>query len=262
MGTTKDKKPVVLVLAGHDPCGGAGIQADIEAIAANGCHAATVITCLTSQNTSEFRQAITVNADYFSQQLEMILADMPVSACKIGLIADMGILSAIEKTLIDLMDIPVVLDPVISAGTGTKIVTDDIRTSLRDKLLPFITVITPNTTEARAITGTDNPDEAAAGLLARGCRAALITGTHEPTDKVINTLYLQGQPPIQNTWERLPGSYHGSGCTLSSCIAAMLAHGKTIGESAAMAQKYTWQTLKQGMLLGKGQFHPDRFYRK
>ncbi len=258
----KVKKPVVLVLAGHDPSGGAGIQADIETIACNGCHAATVITCLTAQNTSEFRQVIPVSPDDFKQQIEMILADMPVSACKIGLIADPGILSVIEKTLIALMDIPVVLDPVINAGTGTKIITDAVRTTLHDKLLPFITVITPNSIEVRALTGIDNLDGAANDLLTRGCRAVLITGTHEQSSKVINTLYMQNETPVKNEWERLSGSYHGSGCTLSSSIAAQLAQGNTIREAVAIAQKYTWHTLKNGMLLGRGQHHPDRFYRK
>lgn len=262
MNQLKNKKPVILVLAGHDPCGGAGIQADIETIASKGCHAASVITCMTTQNTTEFRRVIPVSPEDFNQQIEMILADMPVSACKIGLITDIGILSIIEKTLMALMDIPVVLDPVISAGTGTKIITDDVHISLHEKLLPFITVITPNSTEARTLTGIDNLDAAASDLLARGCRAVLITGAHEQTDKVVNTLYLRDEPPLKNEWERLPGNYHGSGCTLSSCIVALLAQGKTIREAVAMAQKYTWHTLKHGMMLGKGQYHPDRFYDK
>ena len=262
MSPLKNKKPVVLVLAGHDPSGGAGIQADIETIACNGCHAATVITCLTIQNTAEFRQVIQVNPDNFNQQVAMILADIPISACKIGLIADSGILSAIEKNLIALMDIPVVLDPVINAGTGARIMSDDICAILYDKVLPFITVITPNSIEARALTGIDNLDDAAADLLNRGCRAVLITGTHEQTAKIINTLYMQNETPVKNEWERLPGSYHGSGCTLSSCIAAQLALGKTIREAVTIAQKYTWYALRHGMLLGREQYHPDRFYSK
>jgi hydroxymethylpyrimidine/phosphomethylpyrimidine kinase len=262
MSNLKDKKPVVLVLAGHDPTGGAGIQADIETIASHECHAATVITCLTTQNTTEFRKVIPVSPEDFNQQIEMILADMPICACKIGLVADTGILSIVEKNLIALMDIPVVLDPVINAGTGTKIITDDVSAVLHDKLLPFITVITPNSVEARSLTGIDNLDAAAQDLLARGCHAVLITGAHEQTDKVVNTLYLRDEPPLKNEWGRLPGNYHGSGCTLSSSIAALLARGKSIGEATAMAQKYTWHTLKHAMMPGKGQYHPDRFYDK
>jgi hydroxymethylpyrimidine/phosphomethylpyrimidine kinase len=262
MSPFKNKKPVVLVLAGHDPSGGAGIQADIETIACNSCHAATVITCLTTQNTAEFRQVIPVNPDNFNQQIEMILTDMPVSACKIGLFGDSNILSVIERNLISLMDIPVVLDPVINAGTGSRIMTDDISEIIYDKLLPFITVITPNSIEARALTGIDNLDAAAMELLNKGCRAVLITGTHERTTKVINTLYMHNETPVKNDWERLPGSYHGSGCTLSSCIAAQLAMGKTTREAVTIAQNYTWHTLKYGMLLGRGQYHPDRFHMK
>jgi hydroxymethylpyrimidine/phosphomethylpyrimidine kinase len=187
---------------------------------------------------------------------------MPVSACKIGLVADSNILSVIEKKLIALMDIPVVLDPVINAGTGARIMADDIYTILNDKVMPFTTVITPNSTEARALTGIDNLDDAAADLLNRGCRAVLITGTHEQSTKVINTLYMQNETPVINSWERLPDSYHGSGCTLSSCIAAQLALGKTIMEAVTIAQKYTWYALRHGMLLGREQYHPDRFYSK
>ena len=262
MSSSKNHKPVVLVLAGHDPSGGAGIQADIETITRNDCHAATVITCMTTQNTAEFRQITQVNSDNFNQQVEMVLADIPVNACKIGLVTDTSVISVIEKTLIALMDIPVVLDPVISSGTGVKIVTNDVCSTILNILLPFITVITPNSNEARTLTGIDDLDGAANDLLLRGCRAVLITGTHEQTTRVINTLYLQNEKPEKTEWERLPGSYHGSGCTLSSCIAAQLALGKTIREAVAMAQKYTWQTLKYGRMLGKGQIYPDRFFKK
>ncbi|MGH8119580.1 MAG: bifunctional hydroxymethylpyrimidine kinase/phosphomethylpyrimidine kinase [Gammaproteobacteria bacterium] len=254
-------KPVVLVLAGHDPGGGAGIQADIEAIAANGCHAATVITCLTTQNTAEFRKYIPVCPEDFLQQTELILAETRISACKIGLIADPGILSAIEKILLRFKKTPVVFDPVISAGSGEKIMTDDIIMSLRDKLLPLITVLTPNTIEARALAGVDDISAAAHKLLKHGCQSVLITGTHEPTGEVINTLYLEHETPIKFSWDRLDGTYHGSGCTLSAAISAYLARGEDIKQAVAVAQKYTWNTLKHGMWLGGKQDLPDRFYK-
>lgn len=247
-------------MAGHDPSGGAGIQADIETIASHGCHAVTVITALTTQNTSEFMKSIPVNADDFQEQINLVLAEMPVSACKIGLIADLGILTAIEKTLASLKSIPVVLDPVINAGSGEKIMTEDVCVSLYEKLMPFTTVITPNSLEARKLSGSDDLEQAAAGFIRRGCDAVLITGTHEPDAKVINTLYRKDKPPVRCKWERLPGNYHGSGCTLSSAIAVHLARGEAIDQAIVMAQEYTWQTLKHGTLLGKNQFHPDRFF--
>lgn len=247
-------------MAGHDPSGGAGIQADIEAVASNGCHAATVITCLTTQNTVEFKQAYPVNADSFLEQVSSLLEDMTISACKIGVIADLGVLYAIEKILQGLGPVPVVLDPVITAGTGQKINTGDIYNALHEKIMPFVAIITPNSMEARELTGFDDLDRAAEELLQRGCRAVLITGAHEQDDAVINTFYRAGHKPRPFRWERLAGKYHGSGCTLSAAIAAQLARGNDIEHSVSKAQEYTWHTLKRAMKLGKNQFHPDRFY--
>jgi len=261
MGPKTHKKSVILVLAGHDPSGGAGIQADIEAIASTGCHAATVITSLTVQNTVEFQNAYPQDPDHFRQQIELVLADIEISACKIGLISDLGILAAIENTLLILKEIPVVLDPVISSGTGKKIMTENICGALCEKLLPFTTVVTPNSIEARELTGLDNLDDAASELIKQGCHAVLITGTHENTDKVINTLYVEKEKPLKFEWERLQGNYHGSGCTLSSSIAAHLALGENTRQAVKEAQDYTWKSLKQGMKLGKGQIHPDRLFR-
>jgi len=253
-------KPVVLVLAGHDPSGGAGIQADIEAIAANGCHAATVITCLTTQNTKVFKKYIPVCPDDFLQQTELILDEIPIGACKIGLIGDVGILDAITTVLLRLKNVPVVVDPVISSGTGKKILPDDLVRSLHDKVLPLATVVTPNSVEARALTGLEDLAAAAHKLLNQGCTAALITGTHEPTAKVINSLYFENIPPVQFAWDRLAGTYHGSGCTLSSAIAAHLALGVEIKQAVMQGQEYTWNTLKHGLRRGEKQYYPDRFY--
>ena len=254
-------KPVVLVLAGHDPVGGAGIQADIETIAANGCHAATVLTAMTIQNTVAFRKYIPVNPQDFLQQIELICSDMEISAAKIGLIGDAEILHAIETVMQEIGEVPVVLDPIIYAGTGEAIIQNNVRIGLYEKLLPHVTVITPNSVEARTLTGAHDPALAAEFFLRHGCKAVLITGTHEPTDRVINTLYQANSSPGVYTWPRLPGSYHGSGCTLSSAIAAHLARGKDLGEAVMAAQEFTWNTLQHGLQLGKKQYHPDRFYR-
>lgn len=262
MSSEPDKKPLVLVFAGHDPSGGAGIQADIEAIVSAGCHAATVITSLTAQNTAEFRNAYYQDPAHFQEQIELILADMQIDACKIGLINDLTILASVEKVLFKLPGIPVVLDPVINAGTGEKIMTENIRNALHEKLLPFTTVITPNSIEARELTGRHNLDDAASEIIKKGCHAVLITGTHEDSDKVINTLYIEKEKPLKFEWERLPAIYHGSGCTLSSCIAAHLGLGADIKTAVARAQSYTWNTLKHGFRLGRKQLHPDRFYWK
>ena len=255
-------KPVVLVLAGHDPGGGAGIQADIETIAANGCHAATVLTAMTIQNTGEFRRYIPVKPEDFLQQIALVRSDMEIGACKIGLIGDTEILRAIETALQELGEIPIVLDPVINAGTGENIMPDNVQIALYARLIPHVTVLTPNSVEARTLAGTNDPAVAAEYLLKRGCKAVLITGTHEPTPRVINTLYQANKPPMEYAWPRLPGSYHGSGCTLSSAIAAHLARGEDPGRAVVAAQEYTWNTLQHGLQLGKKQYHPDRYYKR
>lgn len=259
MAVHKNRKPVVLVMAGHDPSGGAGIHADIETIGCNGCHAISVITCMTAQNTTEFRKSIRVDPLDFLEQVELLLADIKVDACKLGLITDLGILSAIEKILVKLKGIQIVMDPVTVAGAGQKIITEDILSALRDRLIPFATIITPNSLEARALTGIDDLDSAGSALLKQGCKAVLITGTHEKTGKIINTLYSHNQT-IRYEWQRLPGNYHGSGCILSSCIAAKLTLGQDIRQAVESAQDYTWQTLKHANRFGQNQFHPDRFY--
>ena len=260
MKKTPCSKPVVLVLAGHDPGGGAGIQADIETIAANGCHAATVLTAMTIQSTVEFRRYITVKPEDFLQQVECVCSDMEISACKIGLIGDIEILRAVETALQALRDVPVVLDPVIWAGTGENIMPDNVQIALYSRLLPHVTVITPNSVEARTLARANDPAMAAEYLLKSGCKAMLITGTHDPSPRVINILYQANNPPMEFAWPRLLGSYHGSGCTLSSAIAANLARGKDPGQAVAEAQEYTWNTLHHGLQLGKKQYHPDRFY--
>ena len=246
-------------MAGHDPSGGAGIQADIEAIARNGCHAVSVITCLTTQNTSEFRKSIQVDPLDFIEQVEMILDDIRVDSCKIGLIIDPGILSAIEKVLLKLKGVPVVLDPVFSAGAGQKIITEDIYLYTHDNLIQSASIITPNSMEARELAGKDDLDAAGSELLKRGCKAVLITGTHEHSEKIINTLYYNNQI-IRYEWQRLSGNYHGSGCTLSSSISARLALGQDIQQAVETAQEYTWQTLKHAIRIGENQYHPDRFF--
>lgn len=256
------EKPVVLAIAGHDPCGGAGIQADIEAVAAAGCHAVTVITSLTAQNTVRVGSVRHQDPGFFAEQIELLLEDMPVHACKIGLVADMAQLKVIEHTLTQkLARIPVVLDPIISAGSGHVFMDSDVCAAMRDRLLPLATVVTPNSLEARALSGREDLDEAAAALLEQGAGAVLITGGHESGEKIINSLYTSAGTTRRYTRERLPGTYHGSGCTLSSSLAARLARGEELAIAVEQAQEYTWQALRRARQYGRLQRHPERLFR-
>ena len=256
-----NKKPIVLVIAGHDPSGGAGIQADIESIVNTGCHAVTVITSLTAQNTSEVTNISYQDPIFFKEQIKLILNDFNVSTCKIGMIGNVDLVNIIHKELSDIK-IPIILDPIIDSGTGKNLSPKKTYESILTLLLPLTTIITPNSIEAKILAETEDLKNAASKLLSRGGGSVLITGSHEESSDIINTLYKRDTPPIEYTWKRLPGSFHGSGCTLSSRIAANLALGNNLDNAVEEAQKYTWHTLKNGSKLGKGQIHPNRFFNK
>ena len=254
------RHPIVLSFSGHDPSGGAGIQADIETVAAHGCAAATVVTCLTVQDTGNVRLLSPVSAELVEQQARTLLADIPVRTIKIGLIGNAAVAAAIAGVLRDHPGIPVVLDPVLSAGGGAELAGPALLDSIRDQLLGRTALVTPNSQEARRLTGAHSLDECAEKLLAHGCAAVLITGGHEQEPSVTNRLYRPGRAPLASDWARLPGSYHGSGCTLASSIAALLASGCTLETAVQQGQEYTWQTLSHGWRAGAGQLLPDRLF--
>lgn len=259
--------PKVLSFAASDPSGGAGIQADILTLASMGCHPLSVITAVTIQDTVGVENIMALDAEWVTDQARIVLEDMPVDAFKIGLLGSVEIIVAIAEVIADYPNIPVVLDPILASGRGDPLANDQIIRAIRDLLVPQTTIITPNSMEARRL-ALEHEDElevidlkqSADRLLNMGCEYVLITGTHENTLKVINTLYDSGGVIRSDEWQRLPGSYHGSGCTLSSAIAASLAHGIPIAESVYEAQDYTWHALKSGFRPGMGQYLPDRFF--
>ena len=259
MMNSNTQKPVVLVIAGHDPSGGAGIQADIETIAHAGCHAATVITSLTAQNTKEVADIIPQKAETFQKQIRLIKDDMKISACKIGMIGSIELIDVIEKEL-STLDIPIVLDPVLASSSGQAFADEKISQRILPSLLPLATVITPNADEIRSLTRIIDLEEAAKKLLLLGAKSVLLTGADEATEDVNNTFYSSESEAIEYQWKRLNGIYHGSGCTLSSRIAALLALGEGLKISIEKAQAYTWSTLEHGLKLGQGQAQPNRFF--
>jgi hydroxymethylpyrimidine/phosphomethylpyrimidine kinase len=249
--------PIVLCFSGHDPVGGAGIQADIEAIAAQGGHAATVITALTVQDTRNVQRIEPVAVDTLREAARAVLNDLPVAAFKIGLLGSADIAQAVADILAEHPGIPLVLDPVLAAGGGKNMSNNNLLEVMRGELLPLTTLLTPNSLEARRLSGKEDLDEAAQQLLDTGCRHVLITGTHEKTDKVHNTLYdAAGQNVFES--ERLPGEYHGSGCTLAASLAARLALGDDINSACRHALAYTEQSLRRAHSPGHGQSLPGR----
>lgn len=259
--TKLPEKPVVVVFAGHDPSGGAGIQADIEAIASLGCHAATVITALTVQDTRNVSAFETVSPAMLIAQADTLLADITPAAFKIGMIGSAENARAIAAILKKHHRIPVVIDPVLAAGGGSALASSELLLALRDELFPLATLITPNSPEARALaTDADTLAACAQALLAGGCAHVLITGGHEPGEEVTSRLYGGRGELSQHHWPRLPGEFHGSGCTLASAIAALLAQGADIGSAVDEALAYTWHALGNARTPGRGQKIPDRFF--
>lgn len=259
--------PIVMVFAASDPSGGAGLQADIMTLSSMGCHPLSVVTALTVQDSAGVEDVLAIDADWVADQARALLEDMSVSAFKVGMLGSVENIAAIAEIISDYPDIPLVLDPVLSSGRGDELASEDMIAALRELLLPQTTLLTPNSIEARRLAldesnEEDDPDlaECARRLVGAGAEYVLITGTHEHTPQVVNSLYGENGLIRADAWERLPGSYHGSGCTLASAIAANLANGQDIAEAVRDAQDYTWQALENGFRPGMGQYLPDRFF--
>lgn len=261
------KPPVVLVFAGNDPSGGAGLAADILTLASLGCHALPVVTAITVQDTAGVQDFMAVEPDWLEDQARLLLEDMHVNAIKVGMIGSVENLAVIAEIASDYPDIPLILDPVLASGRGDALAEEALIQAMRELLLPHTFLVTPNSVEARHL-ASDDPDEqedlpldiAASRLIECGCEYALITGTHENTPQVVNTLYTQLGRGASETWTRLPGSYHGSGCTLASAVAGLIASGSDVMTAVKEAQEYTWQSLSNGFRPGMGQFIPDRMF--
>lgn len=241
-------RPVVLSLSGHDPTGGAGIHADIESISAMGAHAASVITCLTVQDTHNVYSVEPLNIDFILQQAKVVLADMDVSAFKIGLLGSCEIVEGVSSLLDEYPHIPVILDPVLAAGGGAPLAKQQLISSIKKNLLANVSLVTPNVPEADALS-----------IFESDCKSVLLTGTHDAsTTDVINKLFVQGTLVSTLSWPRLDGVYHGSGCTLAAAVAAGVAKGLGLKEAVEQAQQFSWRSLSNAQALGKGQLIPFR----
>ena len=243
--------PLVLSFAATDPTGGAGLQADVLTLAALGCHPLSVATAITVQDTHGVARVQPLDARLVAEQAERLLGELAVAAFKIGVVASAANAQAIAAVLGARPRVPVVLDPVLASGRGDALADAAVLAAMREHLLPRTTVLTPNTLEAHALGGV-------AECLARGCRYVLVTGTHADTPEVVNTLHGARGVLREDRWPRLPGSYHGSGCTLASAIAARLAHGDPVPEATRAAQDYTWHALQRGFRPAGGQYLPVR----
>jgi hydroxymethylpyrimidine/phosphomethylpyrimidine kinase len=262
-----DNPPIVLVFAASDPSGGAGLSADILTLASMGCHPLPVVTGITVQDTIGVEAVMGVDPDWVADQARCVLEDMPVAAFKLGALGGIENVAAIAEVVSDYPDVPLVFDPVLAAGSGDEYASDELINAMREMLFPQTTILTPNRSDARRLAQTDNDESdeqsdenQARRLLELGCEFVLITGTHANTPNVINTLYGKDGVIRSDHWERLPGSFHGTGCTLAAAIAATLANGLTMEDAVRDAQEYTWQSLKSAFRLGMGKYIPDRMF--
>jgi hydroxymethylpyrimidine/phosphomethylpyrimidine kinase len=256
--------PIVLTFAASDPSCGAGLQADLLTCASMGCHPLSVVTAITVQDTRGVEGVLALDAEWVADQARCLLEDMPVDAFKIGVLGSVESIAAVAEIIADYPDVPLVFDPVLTSGRGDEFASDEMIDAIRELLLPHTTILTPNSIEARRLADAEDDDATLAvcaeRLIEMGVQYVLITGTHEATPEVVNTLYAKDGIVRSDTWARLPGSYHGSGCTLASAIAAMLANGLDLPDAVREAQDYVWQTLKSAYRPGMGQFIPDRLF--
>ena len=257
---------MVLVFSASDPSSGAGMEADILTLVSLGCHPLSALTALTVQDTVGVQSVHPVSAELLEQQARTVLVDMPVVAFKIGMLGSVENVLAVAEIIADYPEIPLIFDPVLASGRGDELSSEAVISAIREMLLPQTTLLTPNAPEARRLAESDEDDGepsidvCAQRLIEMGAQYVLITGTHENTPQVVNTLYGADGVIRRDQWERLPGSYHGSGCTLASAIAGCIAGGASVEDAVRDAQDYTWQTLAAGFRAGMGQFIPDRFF--
>jgi hydroxymethylpyrimidine/phosphomethylpyrimidine kinase len=249
---------VMLSIAGHDPGGGAGMQADLEAAIAMGVQPVSIISCLTVQDSANVYRLEPVDTELLGEQLACLLDDMPIHACKLGLLGSAGTAELIADLLQAGRLPPVVLDPVLAAGGGSSLSGKHLKEALRTRLLPHTHLLTPNLPEAQALSDQQNPADCAAALCQQGCEQVLITGGHSGGEMVCNQLFDSSGLLQEWHWPRLPGEYHGSGCTLASATAALLAQGIDRLVALEQAQRFTWQSLAQARRIGRHQRTPAR----
>ena len=252
----EQRRPTVLVFAGLDPSGGAGLAADTLAIAAQGAHALPVITALTVQDNDRVFAVEPVAPELLRRQAQALIDKMAISAVKIGIPGSAANAAVIAQLIAQLRlarpSLPVVLDPVLASGHGDVLSRDDAVLALAP-LLPLTTVIVPNGPEALALGGAEN-------LRAQGCQHVLVTGGHGDGEAVLNRWFDDAGGEREWRWPRLPGEFHGSGCTLASAIAARLALGQALPEALDLAQSYSHAALAGAYAIAPGQLMPQRFF--
>ena len=247
--------PQALTIAGSDSCGGAGIQADIKTMTLFGVQAATVLTAVTAQNTAGVHAVRGLDSQFVADQLDAVMDDLTVGAIKTGMLASAQLIETIADRLPDGKHPPLVLDPVMVATSGARLLESSAEKALIERLLPKACLITPNLPEAAVLTGLseESPAEAMAErLLKAGCQAVLIKGGHRRDEQVVDQLF-SGDGIIEFVHPRVAGELHGTGCSLSAAIAAGLAKGDSLAGATSTAIEWLHQRIQGRWLTRHGQ---------
>lgn len=258
--------PPILTIAGSDSGGGAGIQADVKAIAANGGYAVTALTSVTAQNTLGVFRADDLSPDAVRAQLDAIFADFPVAAAKTGMLPSSEVVACVVEVFHRVLCPPLVVDPVIAAKSGYRLSRDDAVEAMKRLLFPLATVVTPNVEEAALLTGRrivtiDDARDVALALVDAGCRAVVVKGGHLPLETATDLLY-DGTTFHLFSGERLSTrSTHGTGCTFSAALATFLGRGFALSDAVAEAKAYVREAIRHGLPLGRGNGPTNHFWR-
>lgn len=253
----------VLSIAGSDPSGGAGIQADLKTFSALGCYGMAVITALTAQNTQGVSGVHVPPSEFTGAQIDAIFKDIRVDAVKIGMLANAGIVGEVANKLQTHDAKNIVVDPVLVATSGDSLGDPDVVDAMIEKLFPLATLITPNLPEAHRLIGAEpsyaGPDlkKMAEQLSTMGCASVLVKGGHQPGDNAIDLLWADGEAATLSAERIDTDNTHGTGCTLSSAIAAYLAKGHKLHNAVNAAKVYLTEALKASDRLQVGKISED-----
>jgi len=247
----------VLIVAGSDSGGGAGIQADIKTVTALGGYAATAITALTAQDTHDVYGVVPVEPAFIRQQMEVVLADIGADAVKLGMLHDQPVIDTVCDVLETVPDIPVVADPVMVAKGGARLLNEDAVDALRSRLLPLARIVTPNIPEAEAVSGVRIRDEAsrreaAEKILALGAGAVLMKGGHQEGDVVKDLLRTSDYEAVFEHPRVRTRHTHGTGCTMASAIATGIAQGRDLRDAVERAADYVHEAIRRAPGYGSG----------
>ncbi len=256
----KSTLPIILTFSASDPTAGAGLQADCLTVSALGCHALNVLTAVTAQNTQGVEYVQALSKECVQQQLSTLIRDdIQIQVVKTGVLASVETV----QILVDFLKsnpLPLVVDPVLASGRGDSFANQQLIQIMVEQLFPLATLVTPNWPEGKQLTGKRTVNMVAKELLQMGCQAVLLKGEHFKSEKVLNRLFYSDGHVDELMSPRLPGQYHGSGCTLASAVSVGLAQGLRLDEAVKLGLDFTFGALNNGFSIGRGQLIPDRMH--